>query len=46
MKEYRELSLEEANKLIDNYSECINCAFDAFTKVQDADMDLIDRILN
>lgn len=45
MAEYQDLTLEEANKLIDNYSECINSAFDALTKVQDADMDLTDKLV-
>lgn len=45
MKEYQALTLEEAQKLINNYQERINSAFDAMSKVQDAAMDLTDKII-
>lgn len=34
------LTVEDISKLIECYEESIKCAFDAFTKVQDASMTL------
>lgn len=45
MTEYQALTLEEAQKLINNYTERINIAFDAMCKVQDAAADLVDKIV-
>jgi len=45
LKEYC-LPLEEANQLVDKYIACISSAFDALTEVQDAAMDLTDKIIS
>ncbi len=38
------LTIEDIRKLIDHYEECIEHAFDSFTKVQDASMELTDYL--
>lgn len=38
------LTVEDISKLIECYEERIECAFDAFTKVQDASMVLADYL--
>lgn len=38
------LTIEDIRKLIDHYEECIEYAFDSFTKVQDASMELTDYL--
>ena len=38
------LTVEDISKLIECYEECIEHAFDSFTKVQDASMELTDYL--
>lgn len=46
MIETRALTLEEADNLTDNYLECISSAFDAMTTVQEAAVDLTEKLVN
>ena len=40
------LTIEDIRKLIDHYEECIEYAFDSFTKVQDASMTLTAYLID